>query len=148
MIPYLALRTSHEKTYAVPHLLASVLAFLILRRGRPSMQQKTTNREPLTITYTTQKMDFPGEWKLFFNIFSRLRFPKFWSSTNGIRYVPISQDDDYIHWILLVLKKAVGDGQGSLACCSPRGRRVGRHWATELTKGTVYWNYYNIKLQW
>ena len=26
----------------------------------------------------------------------------------------------------------VGDGQGSLACCSPWGRRVGHDWATEL----------------
>ena len=26
----------------------------------------------------------------------------------------------------------VGEGQGSLACCSSYGRRVGRHWATEL----------------
>ena len=28
----------------------------------------------------------------------------------------------------------VGDGQGSLACCSPWGRRVGHDWATELNK--------------
>ena len=26
----------------------------------------------------------------------------------------------------------VGDGQGGLACCSPRDRRVGHNWATEL----------------
>ena len=26
----------------------------------------------------------------------------------------------------------VGDGQGSLVCCSPRGHRVGHNWATEL----------------
>ena len=26
----------------------------------------------------------------------------------------------------------VGDGQGSLACCSPWGHRVGHHWVTEL----------------
>ena len=26
----------------------------------------------------------------------------------------------------------VGDGQGSLACCSPWGHRVGRDWETEL----------------
>ena len=26
----------------------------------------------------------------------------------------------------------VGDGQGSLVCCSPWGRRVGHEWATEL----------------
>ena len=26
----------------------------------------------------------------------------------------------------------VGDGQGSLACCSPWGRRVGHDWTTEL----------------
>ena len=26
----------------------------------------------------------------------------------------------------------VGDGQGSLACCSPWGHRVGHNWATEL----------------
>ena len=26
----------------------------------------------------------------------------------------------------------IGDGQGSLACCSPWGRRVGHDWATEL----------------
>ena len=25
-----------------------------------------------------------------------------------------------------------GDGQGGLACCSPRGRRVGHNGATEL----------------
>ena len=31
------------------------------------------------------------------------------------------------------LSKLVGDseGQGGLACCSPRDRRVGHHWATE-----------------
>ena len=29
----------------------------------------------------------------------------------------------------------VGDGQGSLACCSPWGCRVGHNWATELTEG-------------
>ena len=28
----------------------------------------------------------------------------------------------------------VGDGQGSLACCSPWGHRVGYNWATELNK--------------
>ena len=28
----------------------------------------------------------------------------------------------------------VGDGQGSLACCSPQGRRVRHDWATELTE--------------
>ena len=28
----------------------------------------------------------------------------------------------------------VGDGQGSLACCSPWGRKVGYDWATELTE--------------
>ena len=37
----------------------------------------------------------------------------------------------------------VGDGQGSLACCSPWGRRVGHDWATEMTKlraaGFVTW---------
>ena len=27
----------------------------------------------------------------------------------------------------------VGDGQGSLACCSPWGRRVGHDWVTELS---------------
>ena len=27
----------------------------------------------------------------------------------------------------------VGDGQGSLVCCSPWGHRVGHDWATELT---------------
>ena len=26
----------------------------------------------------------------------------------------------------------VGDGQGSLACCSPWGHRVGHDWVTEL----------------
>ena len=29
----------------------------------------------------------------------------------------------------------VGDGQGSLACRSPWGRRVGHKWATELITG-------------
>ena len=29
----------------------------------------------------------------------------------------------------------VGDGQGSLACCSPWGCRVGHNWETELTEG-------------
>ena len=40
----------------------------------------------------------------------------------------------------------VGDGQGDLACCSPRGRRVGQDWATELndsemgtTTSIFYW---------
>ena len=28
----------------------------------------------------------------------------------------------------------VGDGQGSLACCSPWGHRVGHDWATELNR--------------
>ena len=32
----------------------------------------------------------------------------------------------------------VGDGQGGLACCSPRGLRVRQDWATEL-------NWYNIR---
>ena len=27
----------------------------------------------------------------------------------------------------------VGDGQGSLACCSPQGCRVGHDWETKLT---------------
>ena len=31
------------------------------------------------------------------------------------------------------------EGQGSLECCSPRGRRIGHDWATEQrTEGTVY----------
>ena len=29
----------------------------------------------------------------------------------------------------------VGDGQGGLACCCPRGRKVGHDWATELNWG-------------
>ena len=34
----------------------------------------------------------------------------------------------------------VGEGQGSLACCSPWGRRVGYDWATEMnwTEGTSH----------
>ena len=28
----------------------------------------------------------------------------------------------------------VGDGQGSLACCSPRDHRIGHDWATELNQ--------------
>ena len=31
----------------------------------------------------------------------------------------------------------VGDGQGSLACCSPWGCRVGHDWATELTEQNI-----------
>ena len=34
----------------------------------------------------------------------------------------------------------LGDGQGSLACCGPRGHRVGHDWMTELT-GTVTCSY-------
>ena len=34
----------------------------------------------------------------------------------------------------------VGDGQGSLVCCSPCGRRVGHNWATELTELRFYEN--------
>ena len=30
----------------------------------------------------------------------------------------------------------VGDGQGSLACCSPWGHRVGHDWATKLKHST------------
>ena len=33
----------------------------------------------------------------------------------------------------------VGDGQGSLACCSPGGCRVRQDWATELN-----WSFYNV----
>ena len=32
----------------------------------------------------------------------------------------------------------LGDGQGSLACCSPWGRRVGDNWATELNWTLLY----------
>ena len=32
-----------------------------------------------------------------------------------------------------------GDGQESLACCSPWGRIVGHDWATELTEGWTAW---------
>ena len=32
----------------------------------------------------------------------------------------------------------IGDGQGSLACCSPCGRRVGHDWVTELTELTFW----------
>ena len=35
----------------------------------------------------------------------------------------------------------VGDGHGSLACCSPWGRRVGHDWATEL------WLHYILSLE-
>ena len=37
-----------------------------------------------------------------------------------------------LKWKLVKCQLGVGDGQGSLACCSPWGRRVGRDWATEL----------------
>ena len=33
----------------------------------------------------------------------------------------------------------VGDGQGSLACCSPWGCRVGHDWAIELNWTVQYW---------
>jgi len=39
------------------------------------------------------------------------------------------------HWLdAHEFEQATGadDGQGSLACCSPRGRRVGHDWVTEL----------------
>ena len=36
-----------------------------------------------------------------------------------------------------------GDGQGSLVCCSPWGRRVGRDWVTELN-----WCFWYIFLWW
>ena len=32
----------------------------------------------------------------------------------------------------------VGDGQGSLVCCSPWGRRVRQDWATELFKSSTH----------
>ena len=33
-----------------------------------------------------------------------------------------------------------GDRQGSLVCCSPRGRRVRHDWVTELTNGEIVFN--------
>ena len=33
-----------------------------------------------------------------------------------------------------------GDGQGSLACCSPWGHRVGHDWVTELENSSREWN--------
>ena len=43
----------------------------------------------------------------------------------------------------------VGDGQGSLACCSPWGRRVGHNWVTELNWTEIFfpWNHYLKLLQ-
>ena len=35
-------------------------------------------------------------------------------------------------WTWVWASSGVGDGQGSLACCSPWGRRVRHNWATEL----------------
>ena len=43
--------------------------------------------------------------------------------------------DGWHHWLSghgFELTLGVGDGQGSLACCSSWGRRVGHDWATEL----------------
>ena len=34
----------------------------------------------------------------------------------------------------------VGDGQGSLACCSPWSRKVRPYWATELNCINFFWN--------
>ena len=44
----------------------------------------------------------------------------------------------------------VGDGQGSLVCYSPWGRRVGHNWATELNWLCIYYNeiHININLKW
>ena len=41
------------------------------------------------------------------------------------------------HWLVgreSELAPGVGAGQGSLACCSPRGHRIAYDWATELTE--------------
>ena len=40
----------------------------------------------------------------------------------------------------------VGDGQGSLVCCSPWGHRVGHDWVTELN-GLLSWQHYSKQVQ-
>ena len=40
----------------------------------------------------------------------------------------------------------VGDGQGSLACCSPWGWRVGHDWVTELNWTDMAWCTHSINL--
>ena len=45
------------------------------------------------------------------------------------------ETDGWHHWLKghkFEQALGVGDGQGSLACCSPQGRRVTYNWATEL----------------
>ena len=39
-------------------------------------------------------------------------------------------------WIEFEQTLGIGDGQGSLACCSPRGRRVGHDWVAKLIELT------------
>ena len=43
------------------------------------------------------------------------------------------------HWHEFEQAPGVGDRQGSLACCSPWGRRVGQYWATKLK-----WIFYSL----
>ena len=42
-------------------------------------------------------------------------------------------------WTWVWASSGVGDGQGSLAYCSPWGRRVQHNWATELTDWSRCW---------
>ena len=41
-------------------------------------------------------------------------------------------EDEMVGWHHWLNGHEFGDGQGSLACCSPWGRRVGHDWVTEL----------------
>ena len=42
-------------------------------------------------------------------------------------------------WTWVWASSRIGDGQGSLACCSPWGHRGGHDWVTELNCGYLGW---------
>ena len=51
-----------------------------------------------------------------------------------------------MRWRQVWVSSGVGDGQGSLLCCSPWGcKRVGHDWATELN---WKWSWNSLKVQW
>ena len=68
---------------------------------------------------------------------------KHWGQEKG------TTEDEMVGWHqwldghVLELSLGIDDGQGSLACCSPWGRRVGHHWAAELN-----WTELKLLLVW
>ena len=70
--------------------------------------------------YTMERKDFPGKWRLFFSIFSCLKFPKFCSSINLIHYIniTISQVNDCAKLLQSCLTLC------DLTDCSPPGSSV------------------------